>query len=308
MGCWNKTCGISNLHIKARDEVYCFVIEQTRYHERCYSTAFWRPVILPFTTRYNEYGGGENSSENLNYILAGIKKDMVEMELGENPYHDIEVKKDKLDEELFFEAVHEGRLFIKKMGEDVPVDFVMLRKDVVDSIIEKLTLTRYVGGGNGTCGYDNNYIEYNFKDVLNDVDDCIERIKVAISSDDFRIYLGIDSIFNYNDPNMAAMYLRSISNYKYSSIVYYKELLFELIHNGEIEQAKKLMIDLLLGIYIDSFFEMTRRNWAPGGHEGSQSQSHKPYIVLHDSILEALQKEKAYYEEMNGEYYDDDDY
>lgn len=44
MGCWNKTCGLSKLHVYAGDPVYVFVLEQNLNHDRCYATAFWSPV------------------------------------------------------------------------------------------------------------------------------------------------------------------------------------------------------------------------------------------------------------------------
>ena len=34
MGCWNKTCGISNLFIEAGEKVYVFALEQNLHHDR----------------------------------------------------------------------------------------------------------------------------------------------------------------------------------------------------------------------------------------------------------------------------------
>ena len=60
MGCWNKTCGLSNLYIKAGQEAYVFpLVKRSQDGERCYSHAFWKPMLLPFVTEYNDYGGGK---------------------------------------------------------------------------------------------------------------------------------------------------------------------------------------------------------------------------------------------------------
>ena len=102
MGSWNKTCGLTGLHIIAGSQTYVFLLkENTIKNDRCYSTALWSPLLLPFTAEYDDYGGGENSSDLLQYILDGIKTQVVEMELGENECHGIAVKRDALAESLF---------------------------------------------------------------------------------------------------------------------------------------------------------------------------------------------------------------
>jgi hypothetical protein len=161
MGCWNKTCGLSNLHIIAGTDVYVFVLEEnTDKTDRCYSTAFWRPLLLPFTSKYNDYGGGEESGgPGFQLIMDSIAKELTEMEVGDNEYHDIAVKKEGFGEEQFFESVHEHRLFKKSYyGDKQVIDFVMMRKDIVDYILENRVIERYVGEGKGTTGYSNSYI------------------------------------------------------------------------------------------------------------------------------------------------------
>ena len=178
MGCWNATCGISNLHIKANDEVYVFVLEQVKNVDSlCYSTAFYKPLLLPFYAKYNDYGDGEEcSGPALPIIMDSIKQQLIEMEVGENQYHDIEVKRDEFNEELFFEAIHENRLSIKGYRGETRLDMIMMRKDIIDHVFENWVQRDYVGGGKGTCGYDNAYIQYKFQDILNDIPAFIERI------------------------------------------------------------------------------------------------------------------------------------
>ena len=107
MGCWNKTCGLSNLHIFAGQPVYVVVLEQGGDNDRCYTTAFWKPVMLPFVSEYNDYGAGENSHSSIQYILNGLKENMVDVPLGENECHDIEVTAAKMDEELGWNTLPE---------------------------------------------------------------------------------------------------------------------------------------------------------------------------------------------------------
>ncbi len=322
MGCWNKTCGLSNLHIRAGEQVYVFpIVSNGNASDRCYSTAFWSPVMIPFLSEYNDYGGGENSHKNIEYTLKGLREHMVEMELGENQYHDIEVKKDKMDEELFFEAVHESRLFVgdRAFGGQRMVDFVMIKASVVDHICENLVLEQYVGDGKGTHGYGNNYINYNWDTIVADSHEVLDRICGILTgeTDDPEIkeltdglppklmlkygLRNLDTLFDYRHPNKAAAYLRGIEDYRMSRLVRPMEEIGNLITEGKKEEAHALLIDVLRAAFINSFMECSRRNWMPMGHEGSQGQEHAQYRVLCSAITAELDKEVAEQAEWDAE-------
>lgn len=308
MGCWNKTCGISNLHINAGDQVYVVVLEENNHHDRCYSTAFWRPVMLPFLSEYNDYGGGENSHKNIEYILAGLREQLVEMPLGDNQYHDIAVSADKMNEELFFEAVHEGRLKVGGRYGDVEslVDFVMLRADIVDSICENWQREMYVGDGKGTGGYGNNYVYYKFADIVAGVPEFLDRVAGELlgegdSPEDqlppkLRLKYamrGLAGMYDYSDRNLVSIYLGGIDDYRFSRIVRPSDVVVQLMADGNREEAEAVMVDILRGSFINSFMENGRKLWMPGGHEGSQSAEHSPYRVLCGAITAVLDAEAA---------------
>lgn len=314
MGCWNKTCGISNLHIRAGEQTYVFVLEQNKHHDRCYSTAFWKPVMLPFLSEYNDYGAGENSHKNINYILEGLKERLVEMPQGENECHDIPVSADKLNEELFFEAVHEDRLRIADLyGNEIPVDFVMLRADIVDDICENWQRDMYVGRGKGTGGYGNNYIFYKFADIVAAVPEFLDKMEKELLGPadnelenmlppELRVrYVtrGLGGLYEYNERNLVSIYLSSIDDYNYSRIVRPTDVVIKLFAEGNREEAQAVLVDILRASFIDSFMNSVRKTWMPGGHEGSQSQEHKPYRVLSNAINLVLDREKAEWEEEN---------
>ena len=307
MGCWNKTCGLSNLHIFAGQPVYVVVLEQGGDDDRCYTTAFWRPVMLPFVSEYNDYGAGENSHSSIQYILNGLKENMVDVPAGENKYHDIEVTAAKMDEELFFEAVHENRLMVKDRtfgGGERQVDFVMLRKDIVDAICNELVIEMYVGDGKGTCGYDNNYVTYKFQDILSAVPEFLDRVQTEMvgdgSDEDLPLKLklkyairGISELYEWKDRNLVSMYLQGIDDYRHSRIFRPTEAIVEAMVRGDRDEATSLLVETLRLSFIDSFMSSTRKNWAPGGHEGSQSQEITPYRTLCKVITAALDVEEA---------------
>ena len=316
MGSWNKTCGLSNLHITAGDKAYVFVLEPaTDKNDRCYATHLFKPLLLPFETTYNDYGGGEDSTgPGFPVVMEAIKKKLHEVELGENKYHDIEVTKEKFDEELFFEAVHEGRLFREgNFSEPVRLDYVMFRKDIVDHILENRVIDQYVGPGKGTyCPYgsgDNSYIQYKFKDIVADILPMLQEMCEMAAKDpsiaEYKLFNGIEYIFNYDHPNLAAKWLRG-DNYRYCRIVDMKAAFADIMHNGEpsLDQVLKLealLTEYLKGVFIDSFMEVTRKTWIPGGHEGSQCAENNEYRLLIGAMTKVMDAEDAYWKEMNGE-------
>lgn len=315
MGCWNKTCGLSNLHITAGEQAYVFVLEKNKdASDHCYATHLYSPLLLPFVTEYDDYGGGENSTgPGFPIIMEAIKQQLHEMELGENKYHDIAVTKESFGERLFFEAVHEGRLFRENhYGEPSRVEYVMFRKDVVDYILENRVIERYVGDGKGTCGWDNNYIQYKFADIVADIlpmlKEMLEQVEKAREEGVtermlFRLLGGIEYMFDYGHPNLAVKWLRG-DNYRYSRIVDMKQVFSKMFENPSEESVldlEALLTEYLKGLFIDSFMEVTRKSWIPAGHEGSQSQERDEYrllIAATEMVLDAEEeKYAAEYEE-----------
>jgi hypothetical protein len=304
MGSWNKTCGLSNLHIKAGDPVYVFVLEQnTKIDSLCYSTAFYSPLLFPFESVYNDYGGGEKSTgAMLPLILDAIKQELVEMPLGENQYHDIEVSRDKWGEELFFEAVHEKRLFVKaRYGTQRPLTFTMFRKDVVDYILDNLELRDYVGEDKGNSGWKNSYRSYKFVDVLKDMPEYLDRLAKKLAEDNdlsMRYFGSLRDLFEWGEANQVAQYLH-VDGYRYSRLLDAKELIIELMTKGLRSEAEEVLTEHVKAIYIDSFMHHIRKSWFPGAHEGSQSQEHSGYRMLIAAMNAALDVEQAEMDEEN---------
>lgn len=284
MGSWNKTCGLTNLHTCAGTPVYVFPLEKSNMHDRCYATAFWKPVLLPFEAEYNDYGSGEECEEFvLNYILNELRRQIVEMDVGENQYHDIAVKRDKLDEELFFRAVREGRLKVKDIfGSEAEVDFVMMRKDAVDAVLAEWKLDIYQGRGeNGEGEYD----VFGYADVVKEVPGFIQELDETPDKE-LLLMSGI---------RPSSKRLRTVlqgDDYRYSSILRITSLLIEEVENGNLFNADRLLTTYIKGKMIDMFFEETRRLWQPGCHEGSQSQDVDAYKILLNVTSQAIEREE----------------
>ena len=318
MGSWSKTCGLSNLHITAGTPVYVFVLEKNKDYDHCHSTGLFAPLLLPFESVYDDYGGGEDSSgPALDYIMNMIKKDLVELEEGENQYHDIPVKKEDFGPEKFFEAVHEDRLSIQGRFRDEPTQlyFTMMRKDIVDDILENRRIQDYVGDGKGTCGYGNNYIKYKFADIVADIrpllNDAMEIVgKIDKEERAFKMLSGFDYLFDQDYKNKVLKWMRSDS-YRHSRIVDMKSVIRRGLEIGTVDSINKLeeiLTEHVKAIYIDGFMDSARKTWIPGGHEGSQGMSGGALRLLGAATVRALDREKAEWMADMGEDADEEEY
>lgn len=206
---------------------------------------------------------------------------------------DIAVKRDNFGEGLFFEAVHENRLFVKSWkGEQVPVTFTMFRKDIVENILANRVIKEYVGNGKGTGGYDNAYIFIKFANIINNVRPLINQLVEDIQSTNQKICFYImDSLHGYRKTFLAANWI--IDDFRFSRIVDLRIILTELIKSGELDRAEALVTEHIRAVFIERFMNDTRKTWIPGGHEGSQSSDSAAHRILCNSIIEALDKEKA---------------
>jgi hypothetical protein len=302
MGCWNKTCGLTNLPIMAGDETYVFVLERVKeILDHCYSTHLYRPLLLPFVSTYDDYGGGEDSKgAAFTVVMDGIKEVLVEMPQGENQYHDIAVTRDEWGEQLFFESVHEKRLRVKHgYHGETEVTFVMMRKDVVDNLLDTYEFEEYVGENEGTHGYKNSYERYRFADLVAGVDPLLEAIGRIMKEDEWRWPRMDMAVSRYlAEPgvrNRTATWLRHDESYRYSSIVMVRSHIVELVAKGELATARELLIEHLKAMFVNTFMEITRKSWIPGSNEGSQQEDFKPYRALMASMNKAMAARDAKY-------------
>lgn len=306
MGCWNKTCGLTNLPIRSGERTYVFILErQKQIDDHCYATHLYRPLLLPFESTYNDYGGGEHSAgAAYPMIMDAIKQHLVEMPLGENEYHDIAVSKADWSEELFFNSVHEHRLRVHYSYQgETEVEFVMMRQDVVDDLIQTYEFNEYVGEHKGHTGYNNSYTCYTFVDVLNSVDAFLDAAMHTMKDQAWtwpRMDMVAFRMLEADSKKLAAKWLRNELGYRFSSMVPVRDLIMEMLAKGDgraREAAGELLITHLRGVFVNTFIEITRKSWIPGGHEGSQSEDPAPYRALIASMNKVMDARDAEDEE-----------
>ena len=226
--------------------------------------------------------------------MGALKRQLVEMDVGENQYHDIAVKRDDFSPEKFFEAVHEDRMFIQYGSEQRPIYFTMFRKDIVDHILENRRIEDYVGGGKGTYakwGDEKNYIQYKFEDIAASVRPLLAKmIEDTEGQEDYMKGFVMDRIHKYREDFVAAKWLNG-DGYRYSRIVFIRDYISKAIEIGTLEAVLKvepIVVEYLKGVFLDGFMHAARKTWIPGGHEGSQSSSAGALKLLNAGIQKAI--------------------
>jgi hypothetical protein len=288
MGCWNGTCGLTNLPIFVGDEVYVFpVLERPTLGDRpsfCYTTALYTPSLLPFVAKYNDYGGGEDEGGiALELTMNAIQDILVEMEEGENPYHDIPIKKADFGPHLFWEATHEGRLFHKHY-KNCGIFFAMVRKDVADRIFSEWKFNEYVGGETG-------YIrDLTFEKMCDSIPEFLER---SISNSE----LFGDGIVRFDweldSPiSKRLSYISSASSNNWD-LLKMNVLVSDLVNSDKMELAVDFLRLYMIGSAVDVLMDETRRIWLPMMHRGSQSGDLKAYQFVNGLVEDEIEKEKS---------------
>jgi len=294
----------------------------------------------------NCYGFG------LNIVVEALRSQLYEFGQGPNPYHDPEVSRATFDLEKLFDADHEGRLGIEKTyyfdkdASDISelekkhledgltesqlkeldrlankikkvdtfqrVTHVIIHGDILKAITDKYCIEEYIGKGQGTHGYGNNYIRTTFQDILNDIPEYIEKIKAEdkelendIDSPDllYKRYLrrsGSNNGSDWNNPNRVVKRLSWMMGSSESvsySLVKPSRLIDDCREAKDYESLAELVKELMVTSWLQTFMSATRKHWTKMTGAGSQSNEADGYIVLSEATLEILKAEKSEYGE-----------
>lgn len=333
MGCWNGTCGLTSLPIMHGTEMFVFPIVESYRDSFCYSTALYRPSALPFRAKYNDYGAGEECNGiGLDILMEGIKSQLVELEVGENEYHDIAVKREGFDVDMFFEACHEKRLRFQNpmrgyegQPQTKDVFFTMVRKDVVDRLWNEWSFDLWKGskgvvpeGFESDTYYIKNVTYAKLAELIPEyLEQCYERFfegmkdlqlvstdcegdvlmkKLAINE---KIRMFFEQPYNERDNVLADMFSHMFGDgYADGGFANVSDVKSEIISkylSGDNEAAYALMRECLIGYMVNSFMGSTRKVWLPPMHQGSQGEELKEYKLLNNIVNDVIvEREKEF--------------
>ncbi len=314
MGCWNNTCGLTNLPIVVGDPVYVFpIIEKdiSGYRSHCETTAFYEPMLTPFTAVYNDYGAGEDcEGAILEPFVDMMKSSLVELSLTEDSASDEPIDRESFDIDAFFEAVHDDKLFVRGYPRKAAVYFTMIRKDIVDRLWTEWKFDVYVGEGNATDpkdayerGVTHAMLSERFIPLFVESLKTIAETTEGLPKIEREIQRRIAMRRN-DDFTVLRSLLYTFDSSNYWDPLYIKDQLMDLVVAGEYDRATELMRLQLLGVMVNEMMTSTRRVWMPVMHQGSQSQEYDDYRLLHKLANDVMDERDARY---RAEWGDDED-
>ena len=283
---------MSNLHIYEGEECQMFILKEVGGKDRCHSTALWRPSLFPVSCVYADYGQADELNQLVfEPLILNLQKKLDEYDLGENQYHGIEVKRNNFNESLFFEAVHEGRLTVTEpvypdSKEKLYIDFVLIKQSIIDRVFDSWPIELYAGEGQGNCGYKNSYLNVYLKDALAAVPDYITKVIIEYDSfvrnDNERMFY----LKRENGKDHIISKILSSDTYRYFELFDFKEFIITCLKSSKIEQAEAVVKSYILGLFVDKFFESTRKIWVPACHEGSQNTESSGHLALANAVID----------------------
>jgi hypothetical protein len=316
MGSWNSTCAVSNLHIQSGQEVAVFMLLQTpgTPSDMCYNDSLYSFCPVPFYGVNDSYGGVEDcSGMGLDVVINAIKENLYEMEVGENKYHDIAVKKEGFNAEKLFEADHEGRLGLKRSEADFDYELRVIphyksqkklsKSDALNLAKLEDNLAKGLNSFQRLTHVQIHMDIYNdilanfaisidwkksvkFADVAKTIPKLVNELQESAKSNTFYI---VDVLFS---DTLAGKFLAGDPHGKKSLLKSVAAIKQAVKAGKSTEDLCQFLEEILKGQWINYFMSNTRKIWVPQCGAGSQADDTKGYEVLIKSMSKILKAEK----------------
>jgi hypothetical protein len=281
MGCWNGTCGLSNLPILHGDKCRLILLFQSGDDCSkggggfCYSMSLRGIYSFPICGQYNDYGGMEKIEKNwyVDFLLSQINKEIEDKQIrvkGNDRYPEIKSKSPFSCMEDFLTSVERG--FVECLDivsrKFVPMSFMFMREDIYKNTL----------GYFKKCIQDDTWMSTFMKRGMDKL-----NILPYMDRKDFRTGFAMGEIpVSFGCDYNVALFRNGLINYLLDH-----PLLFE--HGAYMyEDYLRLMI----------FMEHTRKAFIEGCGAGSQGQDFQLYKKHFENCLKVIDDiEKRFDEE-----------
>lgn len=318
MGCWNETCGITQMPIHVGDPVVLVFLTKVDRHKEnhggfCYANSIWTPKFLPVRGEYDDYGGVENIQENWNtaYIVDQLRLELTQVRLAQpTPKSDASYAETRsqctLDLDAFtvydvLDQIHEDRVWVPGQQANLPVGWCMMHAWVWDHMTQvmerdwrdNLTLDTVVAHG-----------EAYYEAMLN------KHAEIQSHADSVAMSL----LFKYSRRDLVdwenpfAMFSESgsrLDNYgTISGIRNYDDQLWKLaqsytlVEDAQVQQLIRSLAEFL--VFTNNMSEL-RKFWSPQSGKGSQNSAHAAHLALHELCAVKLRENMRKYDEEDEE-------
>ncbi len=302
MGCYNLTCGISNLPILSGDPVVGFVLaansDKSNANSYCYINDSFSPISLPFYGLYDEYGSIEN-------IDLGYKEHLFKSSFRLDPNEDVK--------EWIKESLSHGSATVKipswlsanRGYTNVSAGLWLCHRDIFESF-KSLTYSRWGGHDEDYKQTNEEVIKQDAKYVLEDYlanPELYQKVSSTgsikfLSASGFESAIG--RIKNFEGEKYSInLFLHSLGFGSYASNSFltedyfgvYREYLVNCLIDG-IDITP--LIDDVAGYYcLVQAMKDLRKGWSPQTGAGSQQQEYHAHIKLMQVMTSIIKKEEA---------------
>lgn len=327
MGCWNGTCAISNLPIKANTPVKLIFLKGEYNYSGISAfyepTTFMSPVFYPIDAIYDNYGSVENIVENWNtdiinnYLFNRFGAEIPHHLNSENdittvkthietianlierslPFNDIfnQIKEietlppppDEKDIENYLKWSDMYFEYKERQRNNSPLSFILIRKDIWDRVIKMMSEFK----DSFYSHYDKNWIiPKTYKDYL--LEEFKHKIQSSINSYNRWIELSKSNEKLLRDA--VYMSLRA-SPFKTEISTRENLLTYKDYHNLYLETNDELLKTDILNAWMETelihaFMIRTRRAWSVHPGSGSQCTNYELYAELGKAISDIAEE------------------
>jgi len=301
MGCWNGTCGISQLPITAGAKVKAILLLQSEYHQEiqgsssCYSSNFFRPWFFPVTAEYNNYGSIENIVKDWNskYMLETFRRWVAEGEvklLGEHAeINDPGITKfNKLED--VFACVERGSLV--KKGERTDKYLKISLFMVLDSVYHAMIKASKKFMNKPENNDDKKYYEENRAEALKSIANMRQgNLSLPISGDlkddentKSALQRAFLTVHNFYVNRLLGGPIEEHCAYKH-----YKNILY----SPNVVTVEDFMVALDNAYWLETAMCYLRKLWIPQTGQGSQSEELEFNKALNEAVSKHIRHRNA---------------
>lgn len=308
MGCWNGTCGITQLPIMVGDPVAVFLlIDNNSYGQirwsangHYYPTDYFTPRSIQLYGEYDDYGWYNFDEHNWHskFTVAAFQNDLIELELGENKSHDIAVNKKSINSlDSIGKAIHEDRLFVSGKILSIPEPGVFIKVSV-NRIIGSFAVHRRVFDAIVNYGIDQYDKPISVSLLMKQANECITAMRAYVNEDDLFPKFHF-KYFHRDRDNIFSNILSadSLDDVAGTHLLYLDKLYEMVTANATDDEFKSVLEELVKYFIFLSSMSNLRKTWIPQCGLGGQVEA----LDLHRVVMEAgltkiIEREKEYEE------------
>ncbi len=297
MGSWNGTCGLTQLPICVADKVALFLLVDNALVSswstggHTYGNQYWQPRTIQLYGTYDDYGDfGIDDGWGKQFAIDCLQNDAVEIPIGENEYHDIEITKEKLlDWEFIGSAIHESRLTVYDGGRgNRQIGHMAVHRHIFDELV--------------SMSFDNWRGVYTIESIKKESKSYLDNLREYIKKEYDVKHMGGDPflLFNAdmgNDRTVFGQCLDRMGHNSFSPGVnkLYKDLLKQYIDDAVI--LDEIVTEISKFAYFEILFANMRKTWMPQAGAGSQNEDHEVYEAVNKAAQVVIAKRKDYFDE-----------